>query len=73
MVKRAVKKYEKVAGAKVNFVKSEGLWLGAWSGGISLPGPFCWSDRSVHVLRVWFRPCLQLEQNWLEVRAKVKA
>ena len=31
-VKMAVERYEKVAGAKVNFDKSEGLQLGAWRG-----------------------------------------
>ena len=31
-VKMAVERYEKVAGAKVNFDKSEGLRLGAWRG-----------------------------------------
>ena len=29
---KAVKKYERIAGAKVNFDKSEGLRLGAWRG-----------------------------------------
>ena len=33
-VKKAVADYERIAGAKVNFDKSKGLWLGA------LPGPF---------------------------------
>ena len=35
-------------------------------GGILLPGP-------VHILGVWLRRSLQLEQNWLEVQAKVDA
>ena len=39
-VKKAVERYEKVAGAKVNFDKSEGLQLGAWRRGVPLPGPF---------------------------------
>ena len=37
--KKAAERYEEVAGAKINFYKSEGLWLGAWRGGISLPDP----------------------------------
>ena len=72
-VKEAVARYEKVAGAKVNFDKSEGLRLGAWRGSVPLPGPFRWSDGPVRILGVWFRPGLQLERNWLEVRAKVEA
>ena len=39
-VKKAVERYEEVAGAKINFDKSEGVRLGAWRGGVPLPGPF---------------------------------
>ena len=71
-VKEAVAGYEKVAGAKVNFDKSEGLRLGAWKGGIPLPGPFRWSDGLIRILGVWFGSGLQLEWNWLGVRAKIE-
>ena len=73
VVKEAVARYEKVAGAKVNFDKGEGLRLGAWRGSVPLPGPFRWSDGPVRILGVWFGPGLQLERKWLEVRAKVEA
>ena len=33
-MKKAVARYEQVAGAKVNYDKSKGLWLGAWRGGV---------------------------------------
>ena len=69
----AVERYEKAAGAKVNFDKSEGLRLGTWRGGVLLPGSFRWSDGSIRILGVWFGSGLQLERNWLEVRAKVEA
>ena len=72
-VKEAVSNYKKVAGAKVNFDKSEGLRLGAWRGSVPLPGPFRWSDGPVCILGVWFGPGLQLERNWLEVWTKVEA
>ena len=72
-VKKAVSEYERIAGAKVNFDKSEGLRLGAWRGSDTLPGPFRWSDGPVRILGVWFRPDLQLERNWSEVQAKVNA
>ena len=39
-VKMAVERYEKVAGAKVNFDKSEGLQLGAWRGASPYQGPY---------------------------------
>ena len=72
-VKRVVSEHEQIAGATVNFDKSEGLRLGAWRGSNTLPGPFRWSDGPVCILGVWFGPDLQLEQNWLEVQAKVNA
>ena len=57
-VKKAVSEYERIAGAKVNFDKSEGLRLGAWRGSNTLPGPFRWSDGPVRILGVWFGPGL---------------
>ena len=72
-VKKAVSEYERIAGAKVNFDKSEGLRLGAWRGSNTLPGPFRWSGGPVRILGVWFGPGLQLERNWSEVQAKVNA
>ena len=72
-VKEAVVEYERIAGAKVNFDKSEGLGLGAWRGSNTLPGPFRWNDGPIRILGVWFGPDLQLERNWSEVHAKVNA
>ena len=72
-LKKAVSEYERIAGAKVNFDKSEGLRLGAWRGSNTLPGPFRWSDGPVRILGVWFGPGLQLERNWSEIQAKVYA
>ena len=72
-VKEAVVEYERIAGAKVNFDKSEGLRLGAWTGSNTLPGPFRWSGGPIRILGVWFGPDLQLERNWSEVHAKVNA
>ena len=72
-VRKAISEYERIAGAKVNFDKSEGLRLGAWRGSNTLPGPLHWSDGPVHFLRVWFGPDLQLERNWSEIQAKVNA
>ena len=43
-VKEAVVEYERIAGAKVTWDKSECLRLGAWTGSNTLPGPFRWSD-----------------------------
>ena len=68
-VKEAVVEYERIAGAKVNFDKSEG----AWRGSNTLPGPFRWSDGPIRILGVWFGPDVQLERNWSEVHAKVNA
>ena len=79
-VKEAVVEYERIAGAKVNFDKNEGLRLGAWRGSNTLPGPFRWSDGPIRwsdgpirIHGVWFGPDLQLERNWSEVQTKVNA
>ena len=72
-MKKAVSEYERIAGAKVNFDKSEGLRLGAWRSSDTLLGPFRWSDGPVRILGVCFGPDLQLERNWSEVQAKVNA
>ena len=71
VVKKAFAEYEWIAGAKVNFDKSEEFQFGAWSD--TMPEPFRWSDRPVCILGVWFGPDLQLERNWSEVLAKVDA
>ena len=72
-VKKAVGEYERIAGAKVSFDKSEGLQLGAWMGSDTLPGPFRWSDGPIRRLGMWFGLDLQLQRNWSEVQAKVNA
>ena len=72
-VKEAVDEYERIARAKVNFDKSEGLRLRAWRGRDTLPGLFYWSDGPVRILGVWFGPYLQLKRNWSEVQVKVNA
>ena len=49
-VKKAVGEYEWIAGAKVNFDKSEGLRPGAWRGSDTFPVRFLWSDGPVRIL-----------------------
>ena len=72
-MKEAVVEYERIAGAKVNFHKSEGLLLGAWRGSNTFPGPFRWSGGPIRILGVWFGPDVLLERNWSIVHAKVNA
>ena len=72
-VKKAVSEYERIVGAKVNFDKSERLRIGAWRGSDTYLGPFSWSDGSVRILGMWFRPDLQQERNWSKRQAMVNA
>ena len=65
-VKEAVVEYEQIAGAKVNFDKSEGLRLGAWRGSNTLPGPFRWSDGPIRILGCGLGPTY----NWSEIGRK---
>ena len=62
-VKKTISEYERIAGAKVNFYRSEGLRLGAWRGSDTLLGPFRWSDGSIRIFWVWLGPDLRLERN----------
>ena len=76
-VKEAIARYEMVAGAKVNFDKSEGLRLGAWRGSVPLPVTFRWSDDPVRLLGVWFGPGLQAKVEaqvvaWLQRQLSLK-
>ena len=59
-VKKAVAEYERIAGAKVNFDKSECLELDAWRCSDTQPRSFRWSNRPVCILGVWFVLDLQL-------------
>ena len=72
-VKKAVSEYERIAGAKVNFDKSEGLRLGAWRGSDTLPGPFRWSDGPVRILAGVVRARPPTGAKLSEVQAKVNA
>ena len=68
-MKKAVERYEKVVKAKINFDKSEGLQLGAWSPptrNLPLEWQTCPHPRFVVGLG------LLMEWNCLEVQAKVK-
>ena len=51
-VKEAVVEYERIAGARVNFDKSEGLQLGSWRGRNTLRGPVRMSHGPVRIIRV---------------------
>ena len=70
-VDKEIREYEKVAGAKINSRKSEGLRLGSWRG-VPLPGPFRWTDGPWEILGVYFGPGVLLEKNWSEVLKKVE-
>ena len=49
---KAVKKAVVIAGVKISFDKSKGLWLGAWRGGVPLLGLFRWNDGPIRILGV---------------------
>ena len=57
-VKKVVARYEQIAGAKINFDNSKGLQLGAWRGGVPLPGHSRMNGRTRphHRGVFWVRP-----------------
>ena len=70
-VSKEISGYELVTGAKINRDKSSGLRLGSWKG-VSLPGPFLWTDGPVKILGIWFGPDLLVEMNWSEAQEKAE-
>ena len=57
-VKKVILRYEQRAGLKINFDKSEGLWLGTWQGWRSSPWTFP-QERRTHLHPwgvLWARP-----------------
>lgn len=68
---KEISMYEEVTGATINCEKSVGLLLSAWKG-ISLLGPFIYTDGPLMILDVCFGPDLQLEKD-LDVREKAEA
>ena len=67
-VKEAVGEYKRIAGAKVNFDKSEGLRLGAWRGSDTLPGPSAGATDPSASSRYGSDPT----SNWSEIGRKYK-
>ena len=55
--------YERGSGAKLNYGKCEGLWLGCWNGRTDSPVNITWSSVKVKVLGVFLGPG-NLEDNW---------
>ena len=56
--------YERGSGAKLNFGKCEGLWLGGWNGRTDSPVNITWSSVKVKVLGVFLGPGNLEEDNW---------
>ena len=46
--------YEKASGAKVNYGKTQGLWVGKWKGRTDTPMQITWTSKNVKTLGVFF-------------------
>jgi len=56
--------YEKASGAKLNSLKSKGLWLGPWRHRTDPPVQLQWSSKSLRVLGAWIGPEALEEENF---------
>ena len=56
--------YERRSGAKLNYNKCEGLWLGCWNGRTDSPVHITWSSVKVKVLGVFLGLGNLEEDNW---------
>ena len=63
--------YEHASGAKVNYGKTKGLWVGQWKGRTDSPLPITWTSANVKTLGVFFGNEDPGRQTFLEVMPKV--
>ena len=57
--------FEQGAGSKLNLLKCEGLWLGAWKGRTVTPVDIQWTSEKIKILGVFIGNSLLDHENWL--------
>ena len=69
---KELKLYEDATGAKVNYKKTKGLWLGNWKQRKDTPLDIEWTNRNVISLGIYFGNVDPAKQTFLELLPKVK-
>ena len=64
--------YSKVFGSQINFLKSQGLWLGKWQYRKDKPGSFTWVNDHLKILGIYFGNDDNTDRNWAPRIAKME-
>ena len=63
-----LKIYEDASSSKINFGKSQALWLGGYKDRYDKPGTMIWSNFSIKILGINFENFVQDNSNWEKIR-----
>ena len=64
--------YQAATGAKVNFGKTKGLWLGRWKDRVDTPLGIRWTNKNIKTLGVYFGNADPAKQTFEEIVPKIK-
>ena len=64
--------YEQATGAKINYSKTKGLWLGKWKGRLDKPIDIEWTSENVKNLGVYFGNKSPEKHTFQEIMPKIK-
>ena len=64
--------YQAASGAKVNFGKTKGLWLGKWKDRVDAPLGIRWTNKNIKTLGVYFGNSDPAKQTFEEIIPKIK-
>ena len=67
-----LKDYEEASGAKINYEKTKGLWVGKWKNRQDKPIDIEWTNENVKTLGVYFGNNNPAEQTFEEIVPKIK-
>lgn len=74
VLKRIVHDFQMVSSAKVNWGKSEAIWVGEWERRCTdLPGGLLWGKEGLKYLGVYLGNDTYVQKNWDGVQEKVKS
>ena len=69
---KEIQSYEAASGARVNYVKTEGLWLGKWKDRTDKPLNIKWTNKNVKNLGLYFGNEDPAQKTFQDILPKVK-
>ena len=71
-VYKELEDYEKASGAKVNYKKTKGLWVGGWKDRLDSPLPMTFTNQNIKTLGVYFGNDDPAMETFQEIHKKLK-